>query len=161
MVNQTTLKELLDYNKNTGIFTWAKSRPKCRKGAIAGGLDSAGYVQIRILGVKYLAHRLAWLYEYGEWPDADLDHKDDIKNNNAIDNLQLATSGQNNHKKKTSKINKTGFRGVTASGKRFTARIKFEGNTVNLGSFDTPEAAGLAYENKAVELYGKFYTEGN
>jgi len=38
MITQTRLKELLDYNPDTGIFVWKVARQGIRIGAVAGHL---------------------------------------------------------------------------------------------------------------------------
>ncbi|MDD0156969.1 HNH endonuclease signature motif containing protein, partial [Shigella flexneri] len=56
-------------------------------GKVAGTI-SYGYNAINIDGVRYFAHRLAWLYVYGEWPKQEIDHIDRNRRNNAISNLR-------------------------------------------------------------------------
>ncbi|WP_170996193.1 hypothetical protein [Escherichia coli] len=52
--------EVLDYNKETGIFTWKKKlSARGAVGKVAGTI-SYGYNAINIDGVRYFAHRLAW-----------------------------------------------------------------------------------------------------
>ncbi len=70
------LKELLLYDPDTGIFTWISSTKNYRRpiGAVAGYINSLGYVQIGIDCVAYGAHRLAWMYVHGNLPEMDVDH---------------------------------------------------------------------------------------
>lgn len=86
------LKKLLDYDPSSGIFHWKfiVFRSKMKVGDVAGGLDEKGYVRIRIDGIKYRAHRLAWFYVKGVWPSDTIDHKDRVRNNNRILNLREA-----------------------------------------------------------------------
>ena len=79
MLNQQQLKELLNYNSQTGIFHWVKHRRGLNTNLLAGGLTTDGYIQLWVNGKKYLAHRLAWLYVHGVWPKGDIDHKDTVK----------------------------------------------------------------------------------
>ena len=65
------------------------------KGKEAGTLEKTGYIRIKLNGHKYMAHRLAWFYEYGKWPTKEIDHKDNIKHHNWIDNLREATRSEN------------------------------------------------------------------
>lgn len=70
---QERVKELLHYDRETGIFTRRKpsrSGPKDRKyGRVgAGRVSELGYVMIMIDGINYNAGILAWVYETGEWP---------------------------------------------------------------------------------------------
>ena len=77
------LREVLHYNPETGVFTRLKTEKNWRSGDIAGGFR-AGYIQIRVDGAKYSAHRLAWLYAYGVNPIDEIDHIDGNKSNNSI-----------------------------------------------------------------------------
>jgi hypothetical protein len=67
--------QVLNYNPETGIFTW-KERISIRimVGWVAGEIDSHGHRRIGIEGTRYAAHRLAWLYVHGKWPDDEIDH---------------------------------------------------------------------------------------
>ena len=86
------LFDILDYNTETGIFTNKVTRsPTAVKGAIAGYINPVGYIVIRLKGFNYYGHRLAWFYEYAKWPTNLIDHKNEIKSNNAISNLREAT----------------------------------------------------------------------
>jgi len=56
-LTQQRLKEVLHYEADSGVFTWAVGRPKAAKGSIAGGFTDRGYLTICIDGVKHRAHR--------------------------------------------------------------------------------------------------------
>lgn len=153
------LKKYLEYNSITGVFTNKITRSNKLAGSIAGTADTKGYIMISINNCKFLAHRLAWLYMYGYWPDSDLDHVDGNRTNNSISNLRKATRSQNNYNR-TSNRNKNEYRGVckTSSGK-FSASIKVGGKDVYIGNFMTVEEASLAYEDKAREVQKEFYKD--
>ena len=84
------LFELLDYNPRTGAFRWHTKRRGCRPGTPAGSKDNGGYIRIRLDDTFYKAHRLAWFYVYGSWPEGSLRHVDGNRSNNAINNLVLS-----------------------------------------------------------------------
>lgn len=89
-LTQERLKALLDYNPETGIFRWRVARGRQPKGAVAGLLkDSIRFV--RLEGVTYPAHRLAWLWMTGTWPKNRLLHRDGTPGNNAWGNLREVT----------------------------------------------------------------------
>jgi hypothetical protein len=97
-LTQERLKELLHYDPETGIFTNLTQRGgHAKKGAVAGTKNSIGYVCIRIDYDQYRAHRLAWLYVYGEFPEKFIDHMNEIRDDNRIINLRLATHQENLH----------------------------------------------------------------
>jgi hypothetical protein len=100
------VRELLDYDPDTGILTW-KSRPsitnigKCWNAKWAGkpaGSIRPGrypYVVINLLSKHYYAHRLAWIIYYGCITDSHIDHIDLDTTNNKINNLRLASNANN------------------------------------------------------------------
>lgn len=147
MITAESLKELLHYDPETGIFTWLQDRNStARKGRPAGGISSLGYVQIRVDGRQQKAHRLAWLYVTGEWPPEMIDHRDGNRSNNIFTNLRAVSrtvNGQN--RRRAPSHNRLGVLGVRKDGNKFMARLRVNGKQVYLGSFDTPEAAYESY----------------
>ena len=96
-ISHEELIRVLAYDPLTGGFTW-KIRPcyNVKAGSIAGAIDPGhGYRRIKYDGILYLAQRLAWFYVNKTWPDGEIDHEDRDRANNRIDNLRLATKGQN------------------------------------------------------------------
>ena len=82
MLTQRRLKNLLFYNKRTGMFFWRKTNSR------AGEKNRKGYLRIKIDGVNYFVHRLAWLYIWGYDPENSLEHKSSHKMDNRIENLR-------------------------------------------------------------------------
>jgi hypothetical protein len=145
------LRELLHYDQETGIFTWTQ-RPsemarKCAPGAVAGSVCKVhGYVYIGIDWVKHPAHRLAWLYVRGEWPQFDIDHIDGDRANNRIGNLRDVSRSVNlQNARKARSDSQSGLLGALRNRNRWMSRIKANGRMIHLGSFDTPEEAHAAY----------------
>ena len=97
MLTQERLRELLECNPDTGLFTWRVSRGRIKAGNVAGSRREDGYVIIRIDDKPYLAHRLMWLHVHGTFPPDDkvIDHKNRITGDNRIDNLHVRTHRQN------------------------------------------------------------------
>jgi hypothetical protein len=159
-LTQALLKKLLDYDPQTGIFTWKVALSSNVKiGSRAGCINQNGYRVIRINGKGYKAHRLAWLYIHGSLPKT-LDHKNHNRPSCHIADLREATSSQNNANAKMRKDNRAGLKGVHQSGQRWGAAINHNGNHLWLGTFDTPELAHIAYLTKAKELFGEFACTG-
>lgn len=151
------LRELLDYDSATGIFTWlGKGRKKA--GILAGCKTARGYWQIKIDGRIYIAHRLAWLYVKGEWPEGILDHKEGGGLRNEFNNLRECNGTQNNGNIGKRSFNKSGFKGVYRNGKWSTwvATIGFKKRVIFLGCHATPQAAAMAYDSAALAQYGEF-----
>ena len=147
-LTQERLQELLHYDPETGIFTNLKSRGRVKIGSVAGSKNPNGYIYIAIDSKKYRAHRLAWLYVHGNFPEKCLDHINEVKDDNRIVNLRLATNLENHQNQSSPRTNNTsGFNGVgwhKFSGK-WLARIMANGKHKHLGYFDTAEEASAVY----------------
>ena len=163
MITQEELKSLFDYDPNTGKFIRKVATTNSVKvGDIAGGLNQRGYVVIWTNGRSYLAHRLAWLYVYGEFPELNIDHINHDITDNRISNLRQATQLQNVWNSKIKNSSETGVKGVTKDKRKkstFYARCRVNGEHVYLGAFSTKEDAGKAYDDFARSLHGEFYSE--
>jgi hypothetical protein len=110
----------LDYNPNTGVFTWKKSgrgRFK-RAGAEAGSARPDGYKSICVSKKQWLCHRLAWVMHYGSEPPRVIDHIDRNKENNAISNLRDGTDGVNELNAKPHTDSPFGISGVRKASKK-------------------------------------------
>jgi hypothetical protein len=145
------LRKILFYAPETGLFTR-------NIGGIAGSLRKDGYWWIMIDGQRYFSHRLAWFYMTGEWPIADLDHKNSNKSDNRWANLRQASRSQNNSNARIYKNNTSGFKGVSwhkARGK-WVARIMVDKRSFSLGYFDSAEEAYSAYCIAAPKYHGEF-----
>lgn len=155
MLTQSRLKECLDYNPDTGEFTWMENQGSAKKGDSCKCQDSHGYSVIKIDRKKYYAHRLAWLYVYGDWPVEEIDHINGRRADNRACNLRDVCSRvnqQNLHNWSTK--HESGYLGVFAHRHgRWRARIRHEGRSTNLGIFDTPEEASQAYLKAKRELH--------
>lgn len=68
MITHEELLELLHYDKDTGVFTWKKSRMVVKQGDVAGSKRKDGLVQIGVNKKIYQANRLAWFYVHKKWP---------------------------------------------------------------------------------------------
>ena len=141
------LRELLDYDRETGVFRWKVRRsPGTKAGDIAGTVLKMGYRKISINDRRYAAHRLAWLYVHGHWPIDQIDHKNTDRGDNRFDNLREATPSINSQNKRRAMPNsKTGVLGVSPSRGKFIVGIRIDGKKRNLGRYATVEAAYDVY----------------
>lgn len=165
-LTQEYIKSILDYNPETGIFTWKWRLPIHHRiltwntkyaNKIAGSIRR-GYFVICIYRVAYPAHHLAWCYMTGEWP-IQIDHRDLNRSNNIFTNIRKATSAQNCANKKLSKVNNTsGYKGIywLKKKKRWRATIVVNGDRMILGTAKTPEGAYAIYCKAAIEYHGEF-----
>lgn len=137
-LTQKRLKELLDYNPKTGIFTWLISRGSIKKGNISGCVNkSTGYLIIGIDNKRNKAHRLAFLFMEGYLPENEIDHIDRNILNNKWANLREVSHLCNMRNCNTAKNNKSGINGVSWRNdrKKWRAFIGV-GKMINLGVFD-------------------------
>lgn len=156
MITQSRLKELLHYEPDTGVFTWlVRTSDSVRIGDLAGGCHGNRYRRIRIDGKLYLAHRLAWLYMTGAWPDNQIDHVNGVRDDNRIANLREATNAENQQNRAKDVRNTSGFPGVSwcRRDSKWRGLIKFEGRQKYLGVFDSPADAHAAYLKAKAERH--------
>jgi hypothetical protein len=148
-----SLMKLIRYEPETGAFY------RIFSGKELGPENKSVYLTIRLNdGKTYYAHRLAWLYVYGEFPAGNLDHINGNKRDNRIVNLRQCNQSQNMVNTGRQSNNKTGYRGVRlrSDGKKYDAQIGLNGKRYHLGSFDTPEEAAEAYRAAALRMHHGF-----
>lgn len=160
MLTHSQLVNRLNYNRKTGVFRWHHPNKFCayRSGDVAGTPHKKGYLVITIDGRPYLAHRLAWFFVTGEWPDKQIDHENGIRSDNRFSNLRKATPSQNMWNSRRPRSNTSGYKGVSwskALGK-WQAQISKHGKRRGLGYFATKEEAHRAYTNAAQDAFGEF-----
>lgn len=152
------LRELLHYCPEGGAFTWRVDYGrKAKKGSRAGSIDPKGYRIIRIMSHGFRAHRLAWLYMTGNHPQNQIDHRNNVKDDNSWKNLRLATNGQNMANSPIRRDNRFGATGIylRKSG-RWRAYIDTRKRRISLGTFANKEAAIAARKAAEIEYHGDF-----
>lgn len=156
MLTQARLKELLHYDRETGLFSWVVKRNGSRP--TVGSVNSRGYLIIGIYGRVHSSHRLAWLYVTGSWPQLAIDHIDGNKTNNSWANLREASPAQNAANKGRPSTNTSGYKGVSwhKHHQKWQAQIRKDGKLRHLGEFDTAAEAHVVYCSAATELFGEF-----
>lgn len=142
------LRELVDYDPITGVFTRRTTRGRWKAGSIAGCAQLGDYTKLHLDYVFYGAHRLAVLWMTGTSPSVLVDHKNGIRSDNRWTNLRCATHQTNLENRHGPQSNNTsGALGVrrNRNGKRFIALLCVDGQSRHLGTFDTTSAAHAAY----------------
>lgn len=134
-IDQARVMRELNYSPETGQFSWNTKR-KGRNHKKVGGV-SLGYIRIGIDGMRFFAHRVAWLYVHGEWPKGNIDHINRNKMDNRICNLRVVSQQENNHNQRTRRDSSTGHAGVSLhwTGK-YRAYISVSGRQIHVGLYE-------------------------
>lgn len=137
-----------DYHESGNLIRCNRKNIK-----FSGTLLDTGYVVVGFNKNSYLLHKLIYCYHTGDWPEF-IDHIDQDKSNNKIENLRPATISHNGANRSIMTTNTSGYKGVSfhKAGKKWRASIKAR----HIGSFNTKEEAALAYNEKALEEYGEY-----
>ena len=121
----------MSYDPSSGLFKRIGNRGG------SGYLSKSGYIKLSILSYPFLAHRLAWLYVYGNFPKNQIDHINQCRSDNRIENLREVTN-KDNMKNSTKRIdNKSGQVGVSWHKNRLKWRafITVDGKQISLGYY--------------------------
>lgn len=164
IITQARIREIYDYNPETGVFTFLPRKPesfatpraagifksKCL-GKPAGWRHTLGYVVINADGKPRLAHRMAWIWMKGEVPFAEIDHINGDRADNRFANLRAVPKVDNCRNRSLHKDNTSGVNGVFWEARRgvWRAEIKSENRSIYLGQFKTMEEGKAA--RKAAE----------
>lgn len=166
-----TLRQLLRYEPESGLLYWlprtvewfnatdgrSAEHASANWNARYAGKEAFttvnrhGYRFGAILDVHYFAHRVIWALCFGEDPPAGIDHINGDPADNRLENLRLATQGENMRNLKRPRNNTSGVAGVywKAADRKWVARIRVDGRYVELGRFLSLDEAAAA--RKAAE----------
>jgi len=142
-LTQEYLKSVLNYDPETGLFVRIKRTSNSVKiGDVAGSIkmSSGGkrYIAIRVNGKKHSAHRLAFLYMTGNFPENQVDHDDGNGTNNKWLNLNDVSNIENSRNQRLSAANTSDHTGVRWNKKerKWKVRIGVNYEMITLGTFD-------------------------
>lgn len=162
ILTQEYLKECLNYDLETGVFTW-KTRPRhhfktdkamkmwhSRDYVKSPGClkEDSGYVVIGLNYHIFRAHRLAWLYMTGTFPQHQIDHINHIRSDNRWENLRLADNAENHKNMSMNRDNRSGINGVSLHKQtgKWEAYISFNNQRIHLGRYENIECAAMIRE---------------
>lgn len=156
------LRECFNYDPETGAITnriYRGGRGPAGKEIPATASGGHKYRRTQCDGVRILCHRIAWALHYGYWPEQSIDHINGDGFDNRISNLRLATRSQNGRNRGKNANNTSGFKGVSwhSVARKWRAATRINGRRIHIGSFDSAEEAGAAYDRLAREEHGEFY----
>mgnify|MGYP000859479568 CR=1 FL=1 len=158
-LTQERLRELLEYNPDTGLFIWRVNRSSnIRAGSLAGANHREGYRSISIDNKRYLAHRLAWLYVTGHWPENLIDHINECRDDNRFCNLRQANKSENGCNKGPRADSKSGVKNVMWQKRQggWYVQLKINGTKYFYGYFKDIELASLVAEEARDKIHGVF-----
>jgi hypothetical protein len=154
------LLQVIEYRKD-GHF-YHKLGNKFREvGDKFGYINAQVYVFVKLGKRNLLAHRAAFYSHYGYLPEC-IDHINNNKADNRIENLRECTFSQNSHNAKLSKSNTTGVKGVSfhkSSGK-YQVQVWRKNKNINGGIYPTIKEAEAAAISLREELHGNFVNHG-
>lgn len=167
-ITASELRDWVSYDPETGLFRYNNDIRSGAKrqvlvasaGDIAGSQSQRGYWRLAYKRREYLAHRLAYLWMMGKWPDAEIDHINGQLNDNRWCNLRPATRQQQAANRKCH--GRSGFKGVSwqSHAGKWRSCIMVGGISKHLGYFETAELAHAAYMVAANSAFGEFAFDG-
>jgi hypothetical protein len=150
IVSPDMLRQLLDYDPDTGLFVWrSRAGQKSWNTRYAGtrafaNRDKHGYQTGTLLGLRFFAHRIAWAHVYRAWPSDEIDHVNHDRSDNRIANLRPVDRTENRRNISRNQNNKSGVCGVhwASHVQKWIAQISVGGAKMYLGCYaDLQDAA--------------------
>ena len=158
------LKELIFYDSVTGSITWKKRAIEHFKdersmkiwntryaGRDVGNTDAYGYVvlSVKAIGINRIAaHRAAWIIYHGKNPVGVIDHINEDKKDNRIENLRDVSVSHNS-------FNRSIIAGVVKVRGDYSAAIMKNGVMVRGAARKSFEAAKEDRKRLEIELFGE------
>lgn len=134
MLSYDRVRELFDYEEGH-LYNKTYRSPRSLEGSKAGNPRVDGYIQLCIDQKMYRLHRVIWLWHYGYLPENSLDHINNIKDDNRVENLREVSPQCNAINSNEPRNNSSGIRGIYFNPKqnRWVAQIKVNQRKVYLG----------------------------
>jgi hypothetical protein len=156
MLTQEKVKQLFDYDHETGLLTRLTSPSgRVKIGDVVGCIGNRGYLTVSIDSKRYLVHRIIWLWVYGGFPEPQTDHINHDRTDNRISNLRESTQKENHKNRSMHNNNTSGVTGVfwDKRAKKWGSQIVVNDKNISLGYFD--DKAGAAAVRLIAEIkYG-------
>lgn len=158
-----TIYDYDDYQVNEfGVVKSLKSWRGSNNRQLKNQLDNNGYYKVSLSKngkiKNHLIHHLVWDH-FGDGERngriVQVDHKDEDKLNNHIDNLQLLTPRENVSKGKSKYNNSSKYTGVYKHGEKWRSKI-YNNKQIHLGLYDTEYEAHLSYQKALSNIKKRF-----
>jgi hypothetical protein len=132
---------------------------KTKERILRPGINGAGYYYVNLMynNVKanYRIHQLVGIVFLNHIPnkyDLVIDHINNNKLDNRVENLQIITHRENCHKRPINSTSKYVGVHFVKNRNKWRATITVDGKKISLGSFINEEDANLAYQNKLKQI---------
>lgn len=136
VITAELVRALFDYHPSSGDLVWRINLPyhPDLQGCIAGTVTATGYMQLCINDKSYRAHRIIWLHVHGELPTGEIDHINQVKHDNRLANLRLASRSEQQLNRAKPAHNTSGVKGVSfsRSKRKWIASVNVKGVTYGL-----------------------------
>lgn len=136
--SKETLAEFFAYDEETGVVTLLKrTSQRTPVGSKVGSHHTSGYLKVNFQGKSYPLTRIIWKLVTGLEPLGEIDHINRDRKDNRWVNLRDVTSQQNQLNREAK-----GYTQIPSGRYRATLQGR------DVGYFDTPEEASLAYQTE-------------
>lgn len=154
-MDRVELMNTLHYCPDSGVFTWKIKRRGTNGIHKVAGSSNGKYIRIIVNRKKFYAHRLAWLFQTGEYPKGIIDHINGDKTDNRIENLRDVSHSNNGANRFNQANNTSGNIGVSFCNtkKRWIAKIVKDYKHIHIGYFKEKTDAISAYGNAKKRLF--------
>lgn len=156
-LTQELIAKVLKYDALSGTLVWISNLHSKRAipGSRAGSLiQKTGYRSISLFGRTYPEHHLIWFIVNGVWPSGQIDHENQVRDDNRIANLRDVTKAENARNRSRNPHSRLGEAGIWFNLRthKYVAEITMNGKKVYQKSFDDIDEAIKERKAKSLEL---------
>jgi hypothetical protein len=165
VITQEEVRTLFDYREDGALIRKVSvGGPAGQIGRAIGSVSTGGaerpdkkYLITKISGKHYCAHKLVYLWHYGQWPE-QLDHINRDSLDNRVENLRPANACTNMQNRKVFKSNTSGAKGVAWNKRanKWQVYVGVERKIKHIGYFDNFELAELVAHEARQKFHGVF-----
>jgi hypothetical protein len=164
MLTQQKVKDIINYDPLTGIFTWKVSSQRMKEGKELTSIkrttpNAKPYYRTRIYGEHIVLHRLAFIFMLDRYPEKCVDHINGNTLDNRWNNLRECSISENNVNSKLYNTNTSGHKGISVVSSGYLAHTQFK-KVRYQKYFNNKEEAITWIKNKREEIHGEFFNHG-